>query len=149
MFPVTANRIMRLAILSFVVFIVLPITVTAQSGGVIEGSVLLPTDAPAHRATVMLVQLGRVVETDEEGRYRFENVPDGTYEIVAIMSAMSAPGQVLEVSVGLTVSLDIQLMVSPLRQEITVTATGREELTFEAVPSVTTLNSFDNLDLAV
>ena len=143
MFPVTANRIMRLAILSFVVFIVLPITVTAQSGGVIEGSVLLPTDAPAHRATVMLVQLGRVVETDEEGRYRFENVPDGTYEIVAIMSAMSAPGQVLEVSVGLTVSLDIQLMVSPLRQEITVTATGREELTFEAVPSVTTLNSFD------
>ncbi len=116
---------------------------SAQAGGVVEGVVSLPTEAPAHRATVMLVQLSRIVETDEEGRYRFENVPGGTYEVVAIMSAMSAPSQVVEVSAGVTVSLDIQLAVSRLRQQITVTATGREELTFEAVPSVTTLDSFE------
>ena len=133
----------RFATLPLLAFLALPVMLSAQAGGVVEGVVSLPTEALAHRATVMLVQLSRIVETDEEGRYRFENVPGGTYEVVAIMSAMSAPSQVVEVSAGVTVSLDIQLVVSRLRQQITVTATGREELTFEAVPSVTTLDSFD------
>ena len=44
---------------------------------------------------------------------------------------------------GISVEADLHLVLSPLKQEITVTATGREELAFESVPSVSIMDSFD------
>ena len=39
----------------------------AQNTGAIEGTVTLPTGEPAHRVTVLVVELGRIIETDDDG----------------------------------------------------------------------------------
>ena len=70
-------------LVNFLLIISLCSPLMAQSVGVIEGVVTLPTDDPVHRATVLLSPLGRIAETDANGRYRFEGVPAGTYEVAA------------------------------------------------------------------
>ena len=115
----------------------------AQPAGTIEGTVILPTGDPAHRITVLLAELGRIVETDDDGRFVFENVPPGAYDILAFQSMLNSELRDIEVAAGQIRSVQLELRISPLRQEITVTARGREETTFQAVPSVTSLDSFD------
>ncbi len=115
----------------------------AQEPGTVEGRVFLPNNDLVHRATVLLVELGLTVETDPVGRYRFENVPEGTYEVLAYQSILDSEAQFVVVAGGATATADIELRLSPMRQEITVTAQGRQESTFEAIPSVTTLDSFE------
>ncbi|MGH9675210.1 MAG: carboxypeptidase-like regulatory domain-containing protein, partial [Bryobacteraceae bacterium] len=53
----------------------------AQSTGTINGTVTLEaTRQPMHAARIILSPLGRSVESDEEGRYEFRDVPEGGYE---------------------------------------------------------------------
>ncbi len=116
----------------------------AQPGGIIQGTVTLATNGePVHRATVMLVQLSQVAETDEQGYYIFQEVPEGVYDIVSYLAIVSAPGRLIEVSAGQTQVVDFELSISPLKHEITVTARQRQETTFETVQSVTTVDSFE------
>ena len=115
----------------------------AQNTGVIEGTVTLPTGEPAHRVTVLVVDLGRIIETDDDGRYRFDQVPSGTYDVLAFQSMLTSEILSVEVGAGQTRTVDVELRITPLRQEITVTARGREETTFQAIPSITSLDSFD------
>ena len=122
--------------------IVVPVT-AAQPAGSIEGTVILPTGDPAHRITVLLAELGRIVETDDDGRFVFENVPPGAYDVLAFQSMLNSELPGVEVAAGQIRSVELVLRISPLRQEITVTARGREETTFQAVPSVTSLDSFE------
>ena len=115
----------------------------AQSDGAIEGTVTLPNNQPAHQVSVMLTDLGLIVETDDDGRYRFENVPAGIHEIVAFQSTLDVEPALVDVTAGRTLFRDIMLRISPIRTEITVTATGREQTAFQAVQSVASLDAFD------
>ncbi len=117
--------------------------IAAQPTGSIEGIVILPTGDPAHRVTVLLAELSRIVETDDDGRFVFENVPPGAYDVLAFQSMLNSQLTGIEVAAGQIRSVQLEMRISPLRQEITVTARGREETTFQAVPSVTSLDSFD------
>lgn len=113
-----------------------------QPDGTLRGTVNVQgADVPMHNATVLIVQLGRAARTDLEGVYIFEQVPPGTYDVVAHMHALTDERQTVEVPPGGTVTLDFQLKLSPLRQEITVTASGHEETTFDTFQAVTTLDS--------
>ncbi len=117
--------------------------IAAQPTGSIEGIVILPTGDPAHRVTVLLAELSRIVETDDDGRFVFENVPPGAYDVLAFQSMLNSQLTGIEVAAGQIRSVQLEMRISPLRQEITVTARGRQETTFQAVPSVTSLDSFD------
>jgi len=117
------------------------LAVSAQSGGTIRGSVRLPDETPLHNATVRVVQLGRVAETNEEGAYEFTNIPPGTYNVVAAMPSLSGPAQSVSVQAGATATANLTLSISPVRQEVTVTASGREQLTMQAFQTVTSLDS--------
>jgi len=91
--------------------------------GVIQGQVTLKTTGePLHRANVVLVQLGLIVETDTTGHYIFNEIPPGVYDLRAHLEALSFSGQVIEISSGQTQTIDIRLGISPLRHEVTVKA---------------------------
>jgi hypothetical protein len=137
------KRCCLLSIFTCCLFIMVSGPSWAQESGAIEGRVALSNNDRVHRATVLLVELGLTVETDETGRYRFENVGEGTYEVLAFQSILDSESQFVELVAGATATIDIELRLSPLRQKITVTAQGRPESTFQAIPSVTTLDSFD------
>lgn len=116
----------------------------AQGTGQIQGEVTLQRNGlPLHKATVMMVQLNRVEETDADGRFVFENVPPGTYDVIAYTASLSTNSALVEVRDGETEMVNFQLTVAPLKEEITVTAKGRQETAFEAVHSVDSLDSFD------
>jgi iron complex outermembrane receptor protein len=96
---------------------------------------------PLHKAVVVIVQLGRTVETDDAGQYQFDAVPAGTYDLTASSPALTADRQSVAVSAGSVVTADFQMRVASLREQIVVTAAGRQELPTESFQSTSTLDS--------
>src|SRR5688572_2866437 len=113
----------------------------AQSNGTIRGTVSLEADrSRLHHATVLVVQLRRSVQTGEDGTFEFRDLPPGKYDVVAHMHALTDAKQTVQVSPGGVAELNFQLALGALRQEITVTAAGREETTLETFQTVTSLD---------
>lgn len=122
----------------------LPISGWAQQNGTLRGVVILqPAGVPLHNATVLVVELKRFVETDENGVYEFQDVPPGTYTVLARMHGIPSVVQSVTISPGETTIADFQLTLSSIREEITVTASGDTQTTFEAFQSVASLNSLE------
>ena len=114
-----------------------------QSDGHLEGQVTLEEGGdPVHNATVMVVELSLVEETDSQGRYSLD-LPPGSYSVIAYTSSLTSAVEGVEVRSGDTHTVDLLLIISPLKHEITVTATDVQETAFEAVQSVTSLDSSD------
>ncbi len=104
--------------------------------------ILMPKGTGVSNAEVTIVELGISAETDQDGRYRIA-VPPGTYDVIAHLAPLTSEVRAVVVAPGKTAQVDLPLTVSPLVQEITVTATGHEETTFRAIQSVTSLDSVD------
>jgi iron complex outermembrane receptor protein len=86
------------------------------------------------------VQLKRSVETNEEGAYEFTNLPPGAYVVLAHLEGFPDVVKTAQITGGLT-TLDFQLRLAGPREQITVTASGNEQTTFEAFQSVSSLDS--------
>jgi iron complex outermembrane receptor protein len=116
----------------------------AQGGGSIRGSVTLKTrNIGLHNASVRIVQLGRVTDTKEDGSYEFLDVAPGTYDVVATMPAMEGSTQSVVVQPGAAATANFELAIASVRSEVTVTATGREQLTLDAFQTVTSLDALE------
>jgi iron complex outermembrane recepter protein len=112
--------------------------------GTVHGTVTIKDNGtPVHAASVTIVQLGRSTMTDSNGRYEFLRVPHGTYDIISHMHALTDENQLISVKPGLAVTADFHLSISPIRHEITVTASGREETRFDTFQVTTTLDTLD------
>ncbi|HLM57578.1 MAG TPA: TonB-dependent receptor [Pyrinomonadaceae bacterium] len=111
---------------------------TASVRGTIK---LAEGGTPLHNVIVNLVQLRRSTETDESGAYEFQNVPPGTYTVLAHMEGFPDQTQRVTVGAGASVKLDFEMRLTGLREEVTVTATGTEQAVFESFQSVNTIDS--------
>jgi len=131
------NRI----IFVFVLLIAATTAAIAQNTGTIIGTVKLAgEDTVLHQASVQIVELNRTAITGQDGTYRFTAVPPGSYTLVAHQEGFADVRQKVTVETS-AVTADFQLKISGLRENVTVTATGTEQSTFEAIESVSTLNS--------
>lgn len=118
-----------------------PFYAHAQSTGSIRGSVIFEAgSAAAHDATVHLTPLGRTVRTGDDGSYQFNDVPPGRYEVVAHVHYFNDERKTVQVTAGAVAQADFHLRLASVRQEVTVTASGREENTLETFASVTSLS---------
>src|SRR5262245_53520773 len=89
----------RRFVLTFCFLCGLPIIVFAQATGKLSGSVTLgDTGKLVHNVRVTIIQLKRTEETDENGKYEFQNVPPGNYDVTAHLDL--APDVVKSVQVG-------------------------------------------------
>jgi iron complex outermembrane receptor protein len=121
-----------------------PEPAAGQATGAIRGKVTLQaTGDPLSRANVLVSQLGRGVETAEDGSYEITDVPAGKYEIMAHMHPLSDLRRSVEVMSGTVITVDFALIVAPVHEEVTVTAAGREQLPLETFQSVTSLELID------
>jgi len=132
---------------AFVVFGMLPVFIPGRTwaqtnSGTIQGVVTFQQGGqPLHNAKVFIVQLGRSVESDEAGMYRFERVPDGTYDLVVTSPALSSDRQTVQVSGGGSVTADFQMRIASRSEQITVTASGREETLLDSFQSTSVVGS--------
>jgi iron complex outermembrane recepter protein len=114
----------------------------AQSNNILRGTVTLGTTGkPIHNVRVTITQLKRSVETEEDGTYEFQNVPAGRYDVAAHMDFAPDIVKTVQVSEGESSTVDFQIKLSAVREQVTVTATGNEETTFNSIQSVTVIGS--------
>jgi iron complex outermembrane receptor protein len=117
-------------------------TLAQTAGATLRGAVTLADGGtPLHNAIVTVVQLRRSVETDETGAYEFQQLPAGNYTILAHLEGFPDAAKNITVASGASATLDFQLRLTGYREEVTVTATGSEQSTFESFQSVTSLDS--------
>ena len=116
-----------------------------QEAGVVRGSVTLIGNGDlVHGAVVLIVGTGLVTLTDDQGRFEVENVPTETYEVLAQREHLTAGRQTITVEAGQAHELSFELGLSPVHEEVTVTATAGGRITaFEAFNAITTLDSFE------
>jgi len=125
-------------------FLIVPAIVGAQPGGVLKGKVVLdPSGEAVHSATVMIVQLGRSVQTDTEGAYQFNDVPPGSYDVLAHLHPLGDQRQRVTITSGTVVAANFKLQLAAVHEQITVTASGREETALEAFQTVTSIQSLE------
>jgi iron complex outermembrane recepter protein len=133
-----------LFILPVFLFLEISYAVQSERGSEVRGKVFIKnTGAPLHAASVTIVQLGRSTLADEEGRFSFRNVPPGSYDLTSHMHAFSGEIKKIDVVAGQDLTVDLALSLSPLKYEITVTASGREVTAFDAFQSVATVDSLE------
>lgn len=118
------------------------ITIFSQTHGKITGTVRLGNeDTVLHQVSVKIVELKLTAATDAYGRYEFPNVPPGRYTITAHQEGFSDASQKVNVTAGAVTTADFRLVISGLKESVTVTASGSEQSTFEAIETVSTVNS--------
>jgi iron complex outermembrane receptor protein len=122
---------------------------SAQSTGSIRGTVATKNGGyRLHGATVLLTRDGRSTRTDENGQFEFRNLVPGSYDIVVHAPALADQRKSVQVSAGGTANVEFSLPVARVQEQITVTATGRQQTTLEAIPSSTTLDSIQLVENA-
>ncbi len=120
-------------------FLMLPLGAFAQTTTV-SGTVSLADDTVLHDATVQITQLKRKVRTDNDGKYSFDNVPPGRYTVTVHNDGFGDVTKSIDVA-DLPVTMDFTMEISTLKEEVTITASGTEQSTFDAVQTVDTIAS--------
>jgi iron complex outermembrane recepter protein len=115
----------------------------AQPGTITGRVTLEATGDPVHHATVMIVKLRRSTQTDQQGHYSFKEVPAGNYEMIAHMHPFSDERRTVQVAGGAAATIDFQLKIAAVHEQITVTATGQEETATGAIQSVATIENME------
>src|SRR4030095_110898 len=108
-----------------------------QSTATLNGTVSLGENGkPIQNALVTIVQLKRTVGTDENGKYAFQNIPPGRYDVVAHLDRVPDSVQSVEVTANGAATLDFRIELSGVREQVTVTATGSEQAVSSSIQSV-------------
>ncbi len=119
-------------------------TIFAQTTGTLRGKVTLADNGnPLHDVAVTIVKLKLSAGTDESGNYEFKNVPAGTWSIHAHLEGFPDTVQTVNVKAHETVTADFQMKLQGIREQVTISATGAEQSTFESFQSVVSLDSID------
>ena len=109
--------------------------------GTISGKVVDKDGRLIHQASVQIVELKRTTATNNDGVYQFSLVQPGSYTVIAHQEGFSNVSEKVTVAAGSAATLDFELPVSALKEEVTVTATGTEQSTFDAIATVSSVNA--------
>ena len=138
------NRRIRLTALAMSM-LVATASVQAQETGTVRGTVILAENGgPVDGALILILGTGAFTFTDD-GAFEFTNVPAGTYDVLAQREQLTAGYQTVTLGAGETAAVDFELSLSPIREEVTVTASAAvgAEATLRTFNAVSTVDSFE------
>lgn len=120
-----------------------PTNSLAQESPSLRGSVTLTeNNQPLANASVEIVELRRTVNTNTDGTYEFNSLPSGKYTVLAHLEKFPDVVQTVTVVEGSTASLDFAMSIT-LQEQVTVTASGTEQMLFDSFSSVTSIGSLE------
>ena len=133
-----SNIIILLALISLFI----SVTVSAQNPaatGTIRGTVRLePSGTAVRNAVLTIAERKRSVLTGEDGEFEFKDIPTGKYQIIAHLDRVPDVVKTIVLTSG-NQTLDFELTLTPVSEQVTVTATGSAEgvdSSYQAVSSV-------------
>src|SRR5688500_2500430 len=136
--------IIRRFLFAFIVLVFTGLPALAQGNATLRGTVTLgETGKPVHHVLITILQLKRSVDTDEAGKYEFTDVPPGKYDVVAHLDRIPDSVQSIDVAAGADATLDLQIDLAGIREQVTVTATGMEQSLSSSIQSVNLLGSVE------
>ena len=116
---------------------------TAQSGGVI-GIVTDSLEEPLPGVNVVVEGTGVGTSTDTDGRFRIENLTEGTYIVRFSSIGFQTHLETVQIVTGQTIELSVRLLDRVLEaREVIVTASRREQAALTAPVSVSILSTED------
>jgi iron complex outermembrane receptor protein len=119
-------------------------TVHGQANGVIRGTITLgDSGKPIHNVLVTIIQLRRTTSSDESGSYEFSGVPPGRYDLVAHLDRVPDVVRSVDLTQTREVTLDFQMVLTGLSEQVTITATGTEQSVSSSIQSVEVIGSVD------
>jgi hypothetical protein len=113
---------------------VVSVTARAQglSAGTVNGVVVDPNSAVVPNASVTIANsvtgYTRVVNTDKDGAFRFDNVPPNNYQLTVAATGFASETQSLTVRTSVPITLKIPLAVSTATETVTVTTNAGDVL---------------------
>src|SRR5882762_5217857 len=111
--------------------------------GVISGIVTLqPSGTTARNVVLTIAELKKSVLTDENGAYEFKDIPAGKYQIIVHLDRVPDVVKTINVT-SRTQTFDFQLALAPVREQVTVTATGSAEAVDSAYQAVTSVGAIE------
>lgn len=139
------KRILFALIVLAIASLPVPAQSTSQStAATLRGTVTLgDTDKPVHNVLITVLQLKRTVDTDDNGKYELTDLPPGKYDILAHLDRVPDVVQSIELTAGSEATLDFQIHLSNLNEQVTVTATGTEQALSSSIQSVDVLGSVE------
>ena len=116
--------------------------VRAQETGVVRGTVtLVENGGLVDGAVILILGTGAFALTDD-GVFEIMNVPAGSYQVTAQRDRLAAASRTVTVTAGGTATADFTLSLSPVREEVTVTAPAvGAAATLQTFNAVTTVDS--------
>src|SRR6267142_3377796 len=122
----------------------LAITAFAETpAGTIHGNVRIrPSDTAARNAVVTIVELKRSVLTDDNGAFEFKGIPAGKYQMFAHLDRVPDVIKTVEVTGG-DQTVDFELSLTPVSEQVTVTATGSAEAVGSSYQSVSSVGALE------
>ena len=119
-------------------------TQSSPAGARITGRVTLAdSDKAIHNVRVTIIQLRRSVDTDDNGKFEFRDVPPGKYDVSAHLEGTPDVLKRVEVTGTGDATANFEIRLDAVREQVTVTATGSEETTFNSMQSVTIIGALD------
>lgn len=129
--------------LIFLALFSLPALGQAAATATLRGTVTLgESGKPVHNALITILQLKRTVGTDDNGRYEFHGLPPGKYDVVAHLDRVPDIVRRADLTTG-EATVNFQIELTGVREEVTVTATGSEQAVSSSIQSVEVLGSIE------
>ncbi len=127
-----------ISILLFTLF--LSVAAFAQTGS-INGRVTFGINTPLHGVTVTVIQTRQTAQTDTDGNFAITGVNPGRYTVLAHLDGFSDVTRVITVPTGGAATVNMQLEVLALTEQVTVTLSGEEQSVFDSFQTVTSVGS--------
>ena len=116
---------------------------TAVRTGVLRGTVALePSGVPVRNAVITIAELKKSVLTDERGAFQFDHVRFGRYQLIAHLDRVPDVVKTVEVKQPVQ-TLDLQLTLAPVSEQVTVTASGSAEAVGSSYQSVSAIGALE------
>jgi iron complex outermembrane receptor protein len=113
----------------------------AQSSASISGKVTYGADTILHGAKIQIAQLKISTTTDDDGAFRFNNLPPGKYTLLAHMEGFADATKTVVLVAGANSVVDFQMQITGVTEEVTVTATGSEQSAFDSIQTTSSVDS--------